>query len=58
MTSQAGVSTVRLGQSWPRPGLVCEKQSTLIHGPRARAFLEPARFGPGRPAGRETREIS
>jgi len=30
-----GVSTVRPGQSWPRPGLVCETQSTLVHGPRA-----------------------
>jgi len=31
----AGVSTVRPGQSWPRSGLVCEKQFTLIHSPEA-----------------------
>ena len=34
-TIAPGVSTVLPGQSWPRRGLVCEKQSTTIHGLRA-----------------------
>jgi len=36
------VSTVRPGQSWPRPGLVCETQPALVHGPRAHRIFGDA----------------
>jgi hypothetical protein len=36
---RSGVSTVRPGHTRPRPGLVCETQSTLVHGPRANGLF-------------------
>jgi len=51
------VSTIRPGQTWPRPGLVCERQSTLVDGPRARRlFWRPSGLDQiGRRAGKRGR---